>query len=127
VNEFRCHITSSNYYALQRGCNGLIETNYPSQVVAPSNFYAPWSGLRDGSTLSITNYHNFRSFLLQRMNAKTAGDRLRYAKQYASVLTSSEISDNLQCMRAVKRSGQSSQPLFHHRLPYLQPLHRGTE
>jgi hypothetical protein len=28
----------------------------------------------------------FKSYLLQRVNAKTAGDTLRYAKQYASIL-----------------------------------------
>jgi predicted phosphoadenosine phosphosulfate sulfurtransferase len=32
------------------------------------------------------NWQQFHQFLLQRMTAKTAEDRLRYAKQYASVL-----------------------------------------
>jgi predicted phosphoadenosine phosphosulfate sulfurtransferase len=35
---------------------------------------------------SQINWQQFHQFLLQRMIAKTAEDRLRYAKQYASVL-----------------------------------------
>ncbi|MFL6309231.1 MAG: hypothetical protein ACJ70T_04455, partial [Nitrososphaera sp.] len=32
------------------------------------------------------NWQQFHNFLLQRMTAKTAEDRLRYSKQYADVL-----------------------------------------
>jgi hypothetical protein len=35
----------------------------------------------------IIEWQQFHNFLLQRMTPKTAEDRLRYAKQYASVLT----------------------------------------
>jgi hypothetical protein len=35
----------------------------------------------------IIDWQQFHDFLLQRMNEKTAEDRLRYAKQYASVLS----------------------------------------
>lgn len=35
----------------------------------------------------IIDWQQFHNFLLQRMTPKTAEDRLRYAKQYASVLT----------------------------------------
>jgi hypothetical protein len=45
------------------------------------------SGLRwSESDPSQINWQQFHQFLLQRMIAKTAEDRLRYAKQYASVL-----------------------------------------
>ena len=37
------------------------------------------------------NWQQFHNFLLQRMTAKTAQDRMRYAKQYAHVLTSNGI------------------------------------
>src|SRR5215203_1047271 len=37
---------------------------------------------------SSIDWQQFHNFLLQRMTAKTAEDRLRYAKQYASILTS---------------------------------------
>jgi hypothetical protein len=37
----------------------------------------------------IIDWHQFHTFLLQRMTPKTAEDRIRYAKQYASVLKSS--------------------------------------
>jgi hypothetical protein len=33
------------------------------------------------------DWHQFRQFLLQRMNDETAGNRMRYAKQYASTLS----------------------------------------
>lgn len=34
----------------------------------------------------MLDWQQFKQYLLQRMTAKTAEDRLRYAKQYASVL-----------------------------------------
>jgi hypothetical protein len=36
---------------------------------------------------SIIDWNQFNMLLLHRMNSRTAEDRLRYAKQYASVLT----------------------------------------
>jgi hypothetical protein len=41
------------------------------------------------------SWPQFHNFLLQRMTAKTAEDRLRYSKQYASILTSDAIASNL--------------------------------
>ena len=42
------------------------------------------------------NRQQFHQFLLQRMNTKTAGDRLRYAIQFADVLQTGEASTLLQ-------------------------------
>jgi hypothetical protein len=51
------------------------------------------------------NWQQFHSFLLQRMTAKTAEDRLRYAKQYAHVLedTSTGITAHLLQLTPNKR------------------------
>jgi hypothetical protein len=52
----------------------------------------PPSGVRYTEQL---DWQQFNMFLLHRMNKKTAEDRLRYAKQYASVLTSVGIPTDL--------------------------------
>jgi hypothetical protein len=39
---------------------------------------------------SLIDWQQFHNFLLQRMTAKTAEDRLRYAKQFVSVLTNGD-------------------------------------
>lgn len=44
---------------------------------------------------SDPDWQQFHQYLLQRMTPKTAEDRLRYAKQYASVLTFSGIPESL--------------------------------
>lgn len=41
------------------------------------------------------DWQQFHNFLLQRMTAKTAGDRMTYVKQYASILTPFRIPNNL--------------------------------
>lgn len=46
------------------------------------------------------DWSNFHSFLLQRMNAKTAGDRLRYAKQFVHILQSEDAQSLLQLQPA---------------------------
>lgn len=43
----------------------------------------------------IIDWKQFHNFLLQRMTKKTAEDRLRYSKQYASILTSVDIPTEL--------------------------------
>jgi hypothetical protein len=75
----------------------INEPDQASRVVAAGHFYAPWSGLafqqqqQQQPPLEMEGWTpfkalQFKQFLLQRMNDKTAGDRLRYAKQYAHVL-----------------------------------------
>ena len=62
--------------------------------VALSNFYAPWSVLKEqtgGNVIDsefaylIIDWNQYQQFLLQRVNDKTAGERLRYAKQFLGV------------------------------------------
>ena len=53
------------------------------------NFGLRWFN-SDPSNLDWQQFHNF---LLQRMTAKTSKDRLRYSKQYASVLISQNLTD----------------------------------
>jgi hypothetical protein len=71
--------------------------------VAPSNFYAPWSVL--GSSLKIpsgnylrvvVDWNQFKQFLLQRTNAKTTGERIRYSKQFVNVLQTGDAQPLLQ-------------------------------
>jgi hypothetical protein len=45
---------------------------------------------------SFGNNDGFEEFLLQRMNPKTAGDRLRYSNRYAHVLQTGDAKDLLQ-------------------------------
>ena len=45
---------------------------------------------------ALQNWHEFHQFLLQRMTEKTAEDRLRYAKRYASVLQNYNVTLLLQ-------------------------------
>lgn len=45
---------------------------------------------------SVTDWQQFETYLLQRMTAKTAGDRLRYAKQFVSMLTNGDAQSLLQ-------------------------------
>src|SRR5215203_3332642 len=49
------------------------------------------------------NWQQFNQFLLQRMNDKTAEDRLRYAKQYANVLLDSRDAQTLLALPPNKR------------------------
>ena len=75
---------------------------------ATSNLHAPWSGfnlLPSRTKMTRGNDDNpeadwsrqFHDFLLQRMNEKTAGDRLRYAKQFAvAVLVTGDAQSLLQ-------------------------------
>lgn len=51
----------------------------------------------------IIDWQQFHQFLLQRMTPKTAEDRLRYSKVYASVLTSSGIPNGLLQLSSNKR------------------------
>jgi intergrase/recombinase len=51
----------------------------------------------------IIEWQQFHSFLLQRMTARTAEDRLRYAKQYAHVLGSSQVGSSLLQLSPNKR------------------------
>jgi hypothetical protein len=49
------------------------------------------------------DWQHFQNFLLQRMTAKTAGDRMSYAKQYAHILTSGEYTPQLLQLSPNKR------------------------
>jgi hypothetical protein len=114
VTEFR-NVTKKNY-------NLLNEPDYSSQLfIALSHFHAPWSDLAHfifpaynedkhikmtrGNPAApsfgiqkddIVDWQQFHQFLLQRMNDKTAGDRMRYAKQYHSILSFGISNDLLQ-------------------------------
>jgi hypothetical protein len=67
-------------------------------MIAPSNFHAPWSGFSFLERMKLANgcgsgnviddkfaWEQFHKFL-QHMTSKTAGYRLRYTKQFCSVL-----------------------------------------
>lgn len=45
---------------------------------------------------AVVDWQQFHQFLLQRMNEKTAADRLRYAKQFVRVLTNGDAQPLLQ-------------------------------
>jgi hypothetical protein len=84
-------------------CNALNQPDYSSsRNVDPSNFYAPWSVLPPSSPTTSDNvtrrivWQQFQQFLLQRTNAKTAGGRIRYAKQFAKVLQTGDAQPLLQ-------------------------------
>src|SRR5918996_5967826 len=77
-------------------------------TLATRDFYAPWSDL--GSSLKTTSgkrhdemrqfivvdWDQFKQFLLQRTNAKTTGERLRYTKQFMNVLQTGNAQSLLQ-------------------------------
>jgi hypothetical protein len=90
-------------------CNALNQLDYSSsRNIAPSNFYAPWSGLGSArpspsTSVNVTrrgiitiDWNQFKQFLLQRTNAKTATERIRYAKQFATVLQTGDAQPLLQ-------------------------------
>ena len=73
--------------------------------VALSNFYASWSVLKEqtgGNVIDfkfaylIIDWNQYQQFLLQRVNDKTAGERLRYAKQFLDVLQTGDAQPLLQ-------------------------------
>ena len=45
---------------------------------------------------AVIDRRQFLQFLMQRINEKTAGDRLRYSKQFVSVLTNGDAQPLLQ-------------------------------
>jgi hypothetical protein len=73
-------------------------------TLAARDFYAPWSNL--GSSLKMTSgkchemliidWDQFKQFLLQRTNSKTTAERLRYSKQFVSVLQTGDAQPLLQ-------------------------------
>jgi hypothetical protein len=56
---------------------------------------APWFNSDQSDSKELIDWKQFHNFLLQRMTKKTAEDRLRYSKQYASILTSVSIPTEL--------------------------------
>lgn len=56
---------------------------------------APGFNTDESDSEEIIDWKQFHNFLLQRMTKKTAEDRLRYSKQYASILTSVSIPTEL--------------------------------
>jgi hypothetical protein len=74
------------------GGPGEIRTPDPRHVKAyeeSSNNNS--GGAREFKSRSALDWQQFHSFLLQRMNANTAIDRMRYAKQYGHVLESADV------------------------------------
>jgi hypothetical protein len=52
--------------------------------------------------IDIIDWNQFQQFLLQRTNTKTTGERIRYSKQFVSVLQTGDASPLLQ-LRPDKR------------------------
>lgn len=72
-------------------CGGGRESKFP-----PS-FGCRWFNSDPSlTTTAVIDWQKFPQFLLQRMTDKTAEDRMRYAKQFASILTNGDASELLQ-------------------------------
>src|SRR5918998_3137931 len=82
-----------------KSCPRLINNNQPQQLNVKligggaQGFESPSSPTSFGISSDV-NWQQFHNFLLQRMTAKTAEDRLRHAKQYVSLLTNDEVISN---------------------------------
>jgi hypothetical protein len=82
-----------------KSCPQLINNNQPQQLNVKligggaQGFESPSSPTSFGISSDV-NWQQFHNFLLQRMTAKTAEDRLRHAKQYVSLLTNDEVISN---------------------------------
>ncbi len=79
-------------------CQGIIEEEEVSNEISrrgAQDFKSPPAPIPFGIPNPVIDWQQFYSFLLQRMTPKTAEDRLRYAKRYASVLTSPHARDDL--------------------------------
>jgi hypothetical protein len=91
------------------GINNNRADSATSQLVAAGHLYAPWSVLDSrgySSSINMTSgnqlrsstidWSQFKQFLLQRTNSKTTGERLRYSKQFVSVLQTGDAQPLLQ-------------------------------
>jgi hypothetical protein len=76
-------------------CQGITDDNH-TLLYSPRNRNSDGVGQEFESPPPLTiDWQQFYNFLLQRMTAKTAEDRLRYAKKYTSILTSVRITTEL--------------------------------
>ena len=72
--------------------SGARVFEYPPAHTLNSCGGAPWFNSDPFPTFTptIIDWHQFHQFLLQRMTSHTAEDRIRYAKQFVSVLTNGD-------------------------------------